>query len=114
MAASAVPAPPRPETARKPWYRQLYFWVLTAIVTGILTGWLWPSVGTALEPVGTTFVAAIKMLITPIVFLTIVAGIGSVDSLGRATVSAVTAGRVAWPLQARPGAAPGGAWPGAA
>ncbi|MCX4538549.1 cation:dicarboxylase symporter family transporter [Streptomyces sp. NBC_01669] len=48
-----------------------------------MTGWLWPSVGVALEPVGTTFVAAIKMLITPIVFLTIVAGIGSVDSLGR-------------------------------
>ncbi|MBW5420978.1 C4-dicarboxylate transporter DctA [Streptomyces sp. BG9H] len=83
MAASAVPAPSQVEAARKPWYRQLYFWVLTAIVTGVLTGWLWPSVGTAMEPVGTTFVAAIKMLITPIVFVTIVAGIGGVDSLGR-------------------------------
>lgn len=67
----------------KPWYRQLYFWVLTAIAAGILTGWLWPSVGVALEPVGTTFVNAIKMLITPIVFLTIVAGIGGVDNLRR-------------------------------
>ncbi|MGW6054791.1 C4-dicarboxylate transporter DctA [Streptomyces sp. NPDC055189] len=75
----ATPAAPRP----KPWYKQLYFWVLTAIVAGILTGWLWPSVGVALEPVGTTFVSAIKMLITPIVFLTIVAGIGGVDSLRR-------------------------------
>ncbi|WP_258572700.1 C4-dicarboxylate transporter DctA [Streptomyces sp. KM273126] len=89
MAAPASPPPASPaapaqaETARRPWYKQLYFWVLTAIVTGILTGWLWPSVGTAMEPVGTTFVAAIKMLITPIVFLTIVGGIGSVDSLGR-------------------------------
>ncbi|MFE4535354.1 C4-dicarboxylate transporter DctA [Streptomyces scopuliridis] len=83
MAAPATPTSPEAEATKKPWYRQLYFWVLTAIVTGILTGWLWPSAGTALEPVGTTFVAAIKMLITPIVFLTIVAGIGSVDSLGR-------------------------------
>ncbi|MFF4185284.1 C4-dicarboxylate transporter DctA [Streptomyces sp. NPDC001691] len=83
MAAPVPPAPAPAETARRPWYRQLYFWVLTAIVTGILTGWLWPSVGTAMEPVGTTFIAAIKMLITPIVFLTIVGGIGSVDSLGR-------------------------------
>ncbi|MEU9063614.1 C4-dicarboxylate transporter DctA [Streptomyces sp. NPDC048430] len=83
MAAPASTAPPQTGTAPKPWYRQLYFWVLTAIATGILTGWLWPSVGVALEPVGTTFVSAIKMLITPIVFLTIVAGIGSVDSLGR-------------------------------
>ncbi|MFI1676154.1 C4-dicarboxylate transporter DctA [Streptomyces sp. NPDC020607] len=79
---AASPSEPPSETST-PWYRQLYFWVLTAIVTGILTGWLWPSVGVALEPVGTTFVSAIKMLITPIVFLTVVAGIGGVDSLRR-------------------------------
>ncbi|MFH8407080.1 C4-dicarboxylate transporter DctA [Streptomyces sp. NPDC018019] len=82
--APPAPAAPAPAPLRaRPWYRQLYFWVLTAIVSGILTGWLWPAAGVALEPVGTTFVAAIKMLITPIVFLTVVAGIGSVDSLGR-------------------------------
>ncbi|MEK0099168.1 C4-dicarboxylate transporter DctA [Streptomyces sp. A475] len=85
MAATASPASrsPRVTPPSKPWYKQLYFWVLTAIVCGILTGWLWPSVGVALEPVGTTFVSAIKMLITPIVFLTIVAGIGGVESLRR-------------------------------
>lgn len=85
MAATASPAssPSLVTTPSKPWYKQLYFWVLTAIVCGILTGWLWPSVGVALEPVGTTFVSAIKMLITPIVFLTIVAGIGGVESLRR-------------------------------
>ncbi|MFB7741722.1 C4-dicarboxylate transporter DctA [Streptomyces sp. NPDC056132] len=86
MAATAPPSTPATptETPRpKPWYRQLYSWVLIAIVAGILTGWLRPSVGIALEPVGTTFVSAIKMLITPIVFLTIVAGIGGVDSLRR-------------------------------
>ncbi|MGW2484220.1 C4-dicarboxylate transporter DctA [Streptomyces sp. NPDC001251] len=86
MAATAPPFTPATptETPRpRPWYRQLYSWVLIAIVAGILTGWLRPSVGIALEPVGTTFVSAIKMLITPIVFLTIVAGIGGVDSLRR-------------------------------
>ncbi|MEV0445921.1 C4-dicarboxylate transporter DctA [Streptomyces spectabilis] len=83
MAAPASSAPAPAPAPGRPWYRQLYFWVLTAIVTGVLTGWLWPSVGTALEPVGTTFVSAIKMLIAPIVFLTVVAGIGGVDSLGR-------------------------------
>ncbi|WP_438295458.1 cation:dicarboxylate symporter family transporter [Streptomyces sp. HUAS TT7] len=83
MAAIASPAPFLATPPAKPWYKQLYFWVLTAIVCGILTGWLWPSVGVALEPVGTTFVSAIKMLITPIVFLTIVAGIGGGDSLRR-------------------------------
>lgn len=87
MAAPTSPGPsPAPALDRpppKPWYRQLYFWVLTAIVCGILTGWLWPEVGVGLEPVGTTFVSAIKMLIAPIVFLTIVGGIGGVDSLRR-------------------------------
>ncbi|MFB6676203.1 C4-dicarboxylate transporter DctA [Streptomyces sp. NPDC056390] len=85
MAATASPtsSPSLVTPPSKPWYKQLYFWVLTAIVCGILTGWLWPSVGMALEPVGTTFVSAIKMLITPIVFLTIVAGIGGVESLRR-------------------------------
>ncbi|MEU5683836.1 C4-dicarboxylate transporter DctA [Streptomyces venezuelae] len=80
---SGTPPTAPPSEPSTPWYRQLYFWVLTAIVAGILTGWLMPSVGVALEPVGTTFVSAIKMLITPIVFLTIVAGIGGVDSLRR-------------------------------
>ncbi|KUF15239.1 cation:dicarboxylate symporter family transporter [Streptomyces silvensis] len=73
--------PVRPPS--RPWYRQLYFWVLTAIVCGILTGWLRPDIGVGLEPVGTTFVSAIKVLITPIVFLTVVRGIGGVDSLRR-------------------------------
>ncbi|MEU6995977.1 C4-dicarboxylate transporter DctA [Streptomyces sp. NPDC046465] len=80
---STTPAAPPPAPPSRPWYKQLYFWVLAAIVAGVLTGWLRPSVGVALEPVGTTFVSAIKMLITPIVFLTIVAGIGGVDSLRR-------------------------------
>jgi len=63
------------------WYRQLYFWVIVAIVLGALVGWLYPKFGTAMEPVGTTFVTAMRMLIGPIVFLTIVAGIASVANI---------------------------------
>ena len=63
------------------WYRQLYFWVIVAIVLGVLVGWLWPSVGTAMQPIGTTFVEAMRMLIGPIVFLTIIGGIASVANL---------------------------------
>ncbi|GAA0345868.1 C4-dicarboxylate transporter DctA [Streptomyces blastmyceticus] len=85
MAATASPGTTASSHGQTPksWYQQPYLWVLTAIVCGVLTGWLRPGVGIALEPVGTTFVSAIKMLITPIVFLTIVAGIGGVDSLRR-------------------------------
>ena len=65
----------RPNHVKKRWYQQLYFWVLLAIIIGVLLGWLSPSAGVAMEPIGTTFVTAMKMLIGPIVFLTIVGGI---------------------------------------
>ncbi len=73
------------------WYRQLYFWVLTAIVIGILVGWLAPTAGIAMEPIGTTFVDAMKMLIGPIVFLTIVGGIASVADLKKVGMTGLKA-----------------------
>jgi len=73
----------RPNHVKKRWYQQLYFYVLLAIVIGVLLGWLAPSAGVAMEPIGTTFVTAMKMLIGPIVFLTIVGGIASVADLKR-------------------------------
>src|SRR5256885_224219 len=66
-----------------PWFRQLYFWVLAAIVLGIAVGYFWPHTGQNLEPLGTTFINAIKMMITPIIFLTVVSGIAGVDDLRR-------------------------------
>ncbi len=74
---------PDAPTARKPWYRQLYVQVLIAIVIGIVLGWRWPDLGEAMQPIGTTFIAAMKMLIGPIVFLTIVGGIAGVADLKR-------------------------------
>ena len=49
------------------WYRQLYFWVIVAIIAGVLVGWLAPGFGKAMEPIGTTFVTAMRMLIGPMV-----------------------------------------------
>lgn len=76
---------------RRRWYRQLYFWVLTAIVIGILVGWLAPDAGEAMQPIGTTFVEAMKMLIGPIVFLTIVGGIASVADIKKVGVTGLKA-----------------------
>ena len=56
----------------------LYVAVIVAMVAGILVGWLFPEVGKSLKPLGTGFVNLIKMMITPIIFCTIVLGIGSV------------------------------------
>lgn len=80
-----------PAREKKRWYRQLYFWVLIAIVAGVLVGWLSPSTGEAMEPIGTTFITAMKMLICPIVFLTIVGGIASVADLKKVGMTGIKA-----------------------
>jgi aerobic C4-dicarboxylate transport protein len=81
----------RPNHEKKRWYKQLYFWVLLAIIIGVLLGWLAPSAGVAMEPIGTTFVTAMKMLIGPIVFLTIVGGIASVADLKKVGLTGLKA-----------------------
>ena len=76
-ADSAVDAQPGP-TPKKDRTHYLYVAVIVAMVAGILVGWLFPEVGKSLKPLGTGFVNLIKMMITPIIFCTIVLGIGSV------------------------------------
>ncbi len=61
--------------------RNLTFQVLVAITLGILIGALFPRFGASLKPVGDTFINLIKMVIAPIIFLTIVLGIGSMGNL---------------------------------
>ena len=56
------------------------------MVLGVLVGWLAPDLGKELKVLGTSFVNLIKMMISPVIFCTIVLGIGSVRkaaSVGR-------------------------------
>ncbi|MEW2262479.1 C4-dicarboxylate transporter DctA [Streptomyces sp. NPDC047853] len=62
-----------------------------AIVIGIVLGWRWPDLATAMEPIGTTFITAMKMLIGPIVFLTIIGGIAGVADLKKVGLTGVKA-----------------------
>ncbi len=66
---------------RRAWYKQLYLWVLVGIVLGIVVGTVSPSTGIALEPIGLAFVSLIKMVIAPVIFCTVVAGIASMESV---------------------------------
>src|SRR5690349_1114907 len=64
----------------------LYIMVLVAIVAGIIVGLVAPETGASLGVLGTLFVDLIKMMISPVIFCTIVLGIGSVRkaaSVGR-------------------------------
>ncbi|WP_449372453.1 cation:dicarboxylate symporter family transporter [Arthrobacter psychrolactophilus] len=56
----------------------LYIAVIAAVVLGAAIGLLAPEVGKALKPLGTMFIALIKMVIAPIIFCTLVIGVGSI------------------------------------
>jgi aerobic C4-dicarboxylate transport protein len=62
-------------------WHNLTFRVLTAVALGVLVGILWPDFGKALKPLGDTFVNLVRMVIAPIIFLTIVAGIATIGDL---------------------------------
>src|SRR5438132_4588539 len=67
----------------RPWYRVLYIQVLIAIALGVALGNYFPDTGKAMKPLGDGFIALIRMMIAPIIFCTIVHGIGSMRDLKR-------------------------------
>jgi aerobic C4-dicarboxylate transport protein len=70
----------------------LTFWVLLAIIAGVLLGHFSPQNGVKMEIVGKTFVDIIKLFIGPIIFLTIVlgiSGIGNLKKVGRIGIKAL-------------------------
>jgi len=65
----------------RPWYRHLYVQVLLAIVFGVLLGHFEPVIGAQLKPLGDGFIKLVKMVIAPVIFLTIVTGIAGMKKL---------------------------------
>jgi len=77
---------------RKKPYQQLYFQVLTAIALAILLGHFYPEAGIAMKPLGDGFIKLIKMIITPIIFCTVVSGIAGMrdmNKVGRVGIKAL-------------------------
>ncbi len=67
-------------------FRQLYFWVLLFIIIGGVLGLTHPDLGVSLKPLADAFIALVKMLISPIIFCTVVLGIagaGDMRKVGR-------------------------------
>ncbi|MDD5299514.1 MAG: dicarboxylate/amino acid:cation symporter [Gallionella sp.] len=65
---------------------QLYFWVLLATLAGGLLGYFDAATAVALKPLGDGFIALVKMLISPVIFCTVVLGIagaGNMKKIGR-------------------------------
>src|ERR1044072_2588296 len=68
-------------TKSRPWYSVLYVQVLIAIALCVFIVHLFPTTGVALKPLGDEFIALIKMMIAPVIFCTVVHGIGSMSDL---------------------------------
>src|SRR5579872_3271722 len=63
--------------------RKIYWQVLIAIFLGIAFGAIWPGAGAAIKPLGDAFIALIRMMIGPVIFCTIVHGIGSMHDMAK-------------------------------
>ncbi|WP_343524036.1 cation:dicarboxylase symporter family transporter [Pedobacter sp.] len=72
------------QATRRIWMRiatNLTFWVLIAIIAGVLLGSIAPAIAVKMEIIGKTFIDIIKLFIAPIIFLTIVLGISGMGDL---------------------------------
>ncbi len=76
---------------KQPFWRLLYFWVLVGIIAGVAVGTFAPAFGASLQPLGEGFISLVKMIIPPVIFLTVVTGIAGshqLAALGRVVVKA--------------------------
>ena len=78
--SATVPALAPP---RQAWWKALYAQVLIAIVVGGALGHFAPDLAVALKPLGDAFIKLVKLIIAPVIFLTVAAGIASMSSLAR-------------------------------
>ncbi|HMB56921.1 MAG TPA: C4-dicarboxylate transporter DctA [Arenimonas sp.] len=77
---------------RENWWKSLYAQVLIAIAAGIVLGIVNPSFAAQLKPLGEAFIALVKMVIGPVIFLTVVVGMakmGDLRHVGRIGVKAL-------------------------
>lgn len=66
---------------KQKFYQILYVQVIFAIVVGILLGHFFPHTGEAMKPLGDAFIKIVKMIIAPVIFLTVVTGIAGMTNM---------------------------------
>ena len=65
----------------KPFIRSLYGQVLIGTALGVALGHFFPQAGAAMKPLGDGFIKLVRMIIAPIIFCTVVAGIAGVSDM---------------------------------
>jgi aerobic C4-dicarboxylate transport protein len=81
MDVSNTPPQVSKKTSRQPFYAALWVQVLLAMVLAIVFGYLSPSRAVAMKPLGDAFIKLITMIITLIIFCTVVSGIAGMRDL---------------------------------
>src|ERR1700726_1020437 len=86
------PAGVSSSAAVRPFYLQLWFLVLAGMAIGVALGHFSPDAGARMEPLGDAFIKAIRVLIAPIIFCTVVhgiAGMANMAKVGRVALKAL-------------------------
>jgi aerobic C4-dicarboxylate transport protein len=73
----------KPSRGKRAWYAQLWIQVIAAMVLGVLLGAFYPKSGAAMQPFGDAFIKAIRFLIAPIIFCSVVHGIAHMADMAR-------------------------------
>lgn len=81
MPAFAEERLPVEARARKSFHRMLYVQVLAAIIAGATLGHFFPDLGASLKPLGDAFINLVKMIIAPVIFLTVATGIAAMKDM---------------------------------
>jgi aerobic C4-dicarboxylate transport protein len=80
---TALLADARPTRRVRPWYTQLWAQVTIAMVAGVVLGHLAPNLGVKMQPLGDAFIQAIRVVIAPLIFCTVVHGIARMSDMAR-------------------------------
>lgn len=81
-----------PAVKKKKLYQELYIQVLLAIFIGLIVGHFYPSFGEKMKPIGDGFIKLVKMIIAPVIFITLTLGIAHMSDLkkvGRIATKAI-------------------------
>ncbi len=78
---NSPPANAAPTPSRKPFYTSLWVQVVFAIVAAVIFGYLSPARAVAMKPLGDAFIRLITIIITIIIFCTVVTGIAGMQDL---------------------------------
>jgi aerobic C4-dicarboxylate transport protein len=81
--SQVVYAPAAAARVRRAWWKQLWAQVLVAMLLGVALGHYYPEAGTRMQVLGDAFIKAIRMIIAPVVFCTVVHGIARMSDMAR-------------------------------